>query len=43
MDEQKRFSKHIKVDYKHMQEGYDIENNSFFDAVFEEYVPDPFE
>jgi hypothetical protein len=43
MSEQKEFSKHIKEDPKHMQEGYNIKNPSFFDSIFEEYVPDPFE
>jgi hypothetical protein len=40
---QKSFAGKIKEDPKHMQEGYNIKNPSFFDSIFEEYVPDPFE
>ena len=43
ISEQRSYSKHIKVDYKHMQEGYNIHPTGLFESLMEEYVPDPFE
>lgn len=40
---QKSYSKHIKVDYKHMQEGYNIRPEGLFESLMEEYIPDPFD
>lgn len=43
IDTQKEFSKHIRIDYKHMQEGYDIHPDGLFESLMEEYTPDPFD
>lgn len=40
---QKEFSKHIKVDYTHMQEGYNIQNESLFDSLMIGYISDPYD
>ena len=40
---QKSYSKHIKVDYSHMQEGYYPKMSTFDMVMTESYIPDPFE
>lgn len=40
---QKEFSKHIKVDESHFNEGYNIHSSGLFESIMEEYVPDPFD